>query len=120
MHGLDVKKTTMIMKRGLYEWIVMPFGLKNATIIFQRTINKVVEDDLNKMVKVFVDDVNIDSKDWESHSLHIDRILEKLVVAKLHLNLDKCYFASVELLLLEHLITRGGCTFSFCKVKAIM
>jgi hypothetical protein len=34
----DVKKSTFITKYGLYDWIVMPFGMKNATIIFIHTM----------------------------------------------------------------------------------
>ncbi len=40
----DMKKTIILTKLGFYEWNVMPFGLKNATNIFSRTMAKVFKD----------------------------------------------------------------------------
>ncbi len=55
----NMKKTTVIIKLGLYEWNVIPFGLKNTTNIFLTTMAKVFKDWNNQFLKVFVDDVNI-------------------------------------------------------------
>jgi hypothetical protein len=57
----DVKKITMITKSGLNEWNVMPFGLKNTTNTFSRTMDDIFKEWTNQFVKVFVDDVNIHS-----------------------------------------------------------
>ena len=86
MHETDIKKTPIITKRGLYEWTVMSFGLKNAATTFQRIINQVLEEDLNEMCKVFVDDVNIHTQEWKDHLRHIERMLQKLHRAQLRLN----------------------------------
>ncbi len=58
----DVKKTALITKTGLYDWTVMPFGLKNATITFTRTMSEVFKDLGSKFLKVFVDDLNVHSE----------------------------------------------------------
>lgn len=63
----DVKKTALITKTGLYDWMVMPFGLKNATSTFTRTMSEVFKDLGAKFLKVFVDDLNIHSGNWEEH-----------------------------------------------------
>jgi putative transposase len=55
----DVKKIALITKTGLYDWTVMPFGLKNATSTFTRTISEVFKDLGRKFLKVFVDDFNV-------------------------------------------------------------
>jgi putative transposase len=55
----DVKKTALITKTGLYDWTVMPFGLKNATSTFTRIMLEVFKDLSSKFLKVFVDDLNV-------------------------------------------------------------
>ncbi len=54
-----INKIVVITKLRLYEWSVMPFGLKNATSVFSQTMAKVFKDWINEFLKVFVDDVNI-------------------------------------------------------------
>jgi hypothetical protein len=63
----DVRKTALITKIGLYDWTVMPFGLKNATNTFTRTMSSVFKELGDKFLKVFMDDLNVHSKNWENH-----------------------------------------------------
>jgi hypothetical protein len=63
----DIKKTTVITKLGIYELNIMPFGLKNATNAFSRTMAKVFKHWNNQFLKVFVDDVNIHNMNWIDH-----------------------------------------------------
>jgi hypothetical protein len=58
----DMKKTTLVTKIGLYDWTVMPFGLKNATNTFTRTMSLVFKELGDKFLKVFVDDLNVHSE----------------------------------------------------------
>jgi hypothetical protein len=60
----DMEKTALVTKSSLFEWTVMPFGLKNATSTFTRTMTKVFKDLGNSFLKVFVDDLNVHSKEW--------------------------------------------------------
>ncbi len=60
----DVKKIVTITKWDLYEWNVMPFGLKNATTTFSRTMVDIFKKWINQFLKVFVDNVNILDVDW--------------------------------------------------------
>jgi hypothetical protein len=53
----------MITKSKLFEWNVMPFGLKNATSIFSYTMAKVFKGWINQFLNIFVDDVNIHNSD---------------------------------------------------------
>jgi hypothetical protein len=66
----DVKKTSLITKIGLYEWLVMPFGFKNATSTFSRTMITIFFEWLQQFLEVFVDDLNIHNVSWEPHLDH--------------------------------------------------
>jgi hypothetical protein len=58
----DMKKTALVTKTRLYDWTVMPFGLKNATSTFTRTMSLVFKELGDKLLKVFVDDLNVHSE----------------------------------------------------------
>jgi hypothetical protein len=73
----DMKKTTVITKTRLYDWTVMPFGLKNATSTFTKTMLEVFELG-EKFLKVFVDDLNVHSESWEEHLQHLSTVFFKL------------------------------------------
>ncbi len=62
MASENIKKTVLITKTGLYDWTVMPFGLKNATSTFTRTMSEVFKDLGSKFLKIFVDDLNVHSE----------------------------------------------------------
>jgi hypothetical protein len=53
----DISKTTLIIKYGLYEFMVMSFGLMNASAYFMYLMNSVFMDYLDKFVVVFIDDI---------------------------------------------------------------
>jgi hypothetical protein len=90
----DIKKTTLITKTGLYDWTIMPFGLKNATNTFTKTMSTIFNELGDKFVKIFVDDLNIHSENWEEHLQHLDAVLFKLIKVNLKLNPSKCSFAT--------------------------
>jgi putative transposase len=60
----DMGKTALVTKSGLFEWTVMPFGLKNATSTFTRTMTEVFKDVGSSFLKIFVDDHNVHSGEW--------------------------------------------------------
>jgi hypothetical protein len=61
----------------------MPFGLKNATSTFKRTMSEVFKELGSRFLKVFVDDLNVHSESWGEHLQHLDAVLCKLSVATL-------------------------------------
>ncbi len=82
----DMKKTALVTKTGLYDWTVMPFGLKNATSTFTRTMSLVFKELGGEFLKVFVDDLNVHSEVWEDHLRHLEVVLAKLREVNLKLN----------------------------------
>jgi hypothetical protein len=104
----NVKKTALITKTGLYDWTVMPFGLKNATSTFTRTMSLVFKELGDKFLKVFVDDLNVQSECWEDHLRHLDAVLSKLREVNLKLNPGKCCFTAKSITFLGHVVSCEG------------
>lgn len=75
MHPSDIYKTTFRTHSGLYEWVVLPFGLSNAPATFQNLMN---DSYLRKFILVFFDDILIYTKTWVDHIRCIDITLTLL------------------------------------------
>ena len=58
----DHDKTTFITEKGIYGWLRMPFGLRNAPAIFQRLINTVFEPQLGRNMEAYIDDMIVKSR----------------------------------------------------------
>ena len=63
---------------GLYEYLVMSFGLTNALAYFMYLMNLVFMPELNKFMVVFIDDILIYSKNEIDHAEHLRVILSRL------------------------------------------
>jgi hypothetical protein len=85
----DMSKTMLITKSRLYDWTVMPFGLKNATSTFTWTMTEVFKDLGDTFLKVFVDDLNVHSEKWQDHLQHLGAVLSRLKEVNLKLNPSK-------------------------------
>src|SRR3954452_17113353 len=89
MSEKDKEKTAFICSEGLYEFNVMPFGLRNAPGTFQRLMDKVLKDYISDFVEVYVDDIMIYSRSLEDHMNHIEKVLERLRKYNLVIKLKK-------------------------------
>jgi hypothetical protein len=67
----DIPKTAFTMRYGLYEYLVMSFGLTNAPAHFMYLMNSVFMPELDKLVVVFIDDIFIYSRSIEKHEEHL-------------------------------------------------
>ena len=59
MHDEDIEKNAFDTQFGAFEWVVMPFGLCNAPLTFQRVVYDVLRDHLGILVRVYIDDILI-------------------------------------------------------------
>ena len=90
---------------GLYQYKVMPFGMKNSPATFQRLINQVIAG--IDGCEAYIDDIICFSDDWEKHLKIIYTLFERLSSARLTINLSKCEFACATLIYLGHVVGQG-------------
>jgi hypothetical protein len=88
----DIPKTTFSTRYGLYEYLVMSFGLTKALAYFIYLMNSVFMQELNKFVVVFIDNILIYSKNPENHEKHLHVILQRLRDHHLYAKFSKCEF----------------------------
>ena len=114
----DDIKTAVTTPFGLYEYVFMPFGLRNAAQSFQRFINRVMSD--LDFIFVYLDDILIFSSTPEEHEKHLRIVLERLKESGLRLNLSKCELGKSEIVFLSHLVNHEGSKPCAEKVEAIL
>lgn len=102
----SIAKTAIITPFGLWEFLRMPFGLKNAGQSFQRLMDGVLRD--VPFAYVYLDDILISSKSPEDHHEHLRKVLQLLSSNGLIINKAKCIFGVAELDFLGHRISAEG------------
>ncbi|WVZ70579.1 hypothetical protein U9M48_019234 [Paspalum notatum var. saurae] len=88
----DIPKTAFSTRYGLYEYLVMSFGLTNAPAFFMYMMNLVFMNELDMFVVVFIDDILIYSKGEKEHEEHLRIVLARLREHKLYDKFSKCAF----------------------------
>jgi hypothetical protein len=77
---------------GLYEWIVMTFGLKNVGATYQRAMNYIFHELIGKIVEIYIDDVVVKSKSYKEHLADLQKMLQSTRKHGLKMNPNKCAF----------------------------
>jgi hypothetical protein len=113
-------KTAFSTRYGLYEFLVMSFGLTNAPAYFMYLMNFVFMPELDKFVVVFIDDILVYLKNEEEHADHLHVVLQRLREHHLYAKLSKCDFWLKEIKFLGHTISQEGIAVDPDKVQEVM
>lgn len=113
----DVPKTAVITPIGLFEYLYMPYGLKNAGSTFQRYIDTIFVN--TPGVITYIDDILVASDSDEQHTVDLDRALSILNQHNLRLNINKCEFFKTRLTFLGYEISPEGIRPPQDRIKAI-
>ena len=116
----DEGKTAFRTQWGLYEFLVMHFGLCNAPATFQRLVNNALREYIDVFCIVYLDDILIYSKDVAEHEKHVKLVFRALRDHHMKISLDKCHFAVKRVKFCGHIITTEGFEMDLDKVKAVL
>jgi hypothetical protein len=116
----DIPKTPFSTRYGLYEYLVMSFGLTNAPAYFMYLMNLVFMPELDKFVVVFIDDILVYSKNEAEHAKQLHTVLQRLRDHRLYAKLSNCEFWLKEIKFLGHTISEGGIVVDPDKVQEVM
>ena len=117
VHPADVCKTAVITPFGLFEFVRMPFGLKNAAQAFQCLMDTVCSS--FDFIFVYLDNILVASVDMDTHLQHLRLLFDRLLQHGLVINVAKCQFGCNEIDFLGHRINHNGILPLPDKVEAI-
>ena len=113
----DIPKTAITTPFGLFEFLRMPFGLRNAAQTFQRFIDEVLRG--LHFCYAYIDDLLIASTSPEEHKQHLRMVLERLQKHGIVINPSKCVFGADHLEFLGHYVDQNGIRPLDHKVKVV-
>ena len=101
-----MRETAIITPFGLFEFLCMPFGLRNAGQTFQRMMDQVLQG--LDFCFCYLDDVLVASATPEEHVQHLEQTLQRLEQHGLVLNGEKCVLGVSEVEYLGHVVSASG------------
>jgi hypothetical protein len=106
MAAQDIAKTAIITPFGLFKYLFMPFGLRNAAQTFQRFMDSILKH--LPFVFCYLDDIIIASNSLEEHMEHLRQIFTILQENSLQINPAKCVFTATAVEFLRHRVDQDG------------
>lgn len=111
------KISAFVTPDGLYQYTVLPFGMRNAPAVFQRLMSAVTTG--LEGVSVYLDDLVVHSSSWPQHLATLKALFQRLSDAKLTVNLIKSEFGHARIIFLGHVVGGGIVAPVAAKVEAI-
>jgi hypothetical protein len=115
----DEENTTFIMVDGLFCYVSVPYGLKNALPTFVRAMHKTFGDLIRDLVEVYVDDIIVKVKSSASLLDNLALVFDRLRLTRIKLNPDKCVFGVTVGKLLGFLVSCRGIEANPEKIRTI-
>ena len=115
----DEYLTAFRTRFGLYEYLVMPFGLANAPSSFQNYINDTLRGYLDEFCTAYIDDILIFSRSLEEHQEHVRKVLTRLLDAGLQIDIKKCEFHVQSVKFLGLVLSTDGIRMDPTKLEVI-
>ncbi|XP_031756161.1 uncharacterized protein LOC116410219 [Xenopus tropicalis] len=113
------ERSAFVTPFGLFEFKVMPFGMKNAPATFQRVVNGLLEG-MEQFALAYLDDIAVFSHTWKDHLSHLSQVLGKIKTAGLTIKPGKCQIGMTEVQYLGHRVGGGTLRPDTGKVDSIM
>ncbi|MBW0562310.1 hypothetical protein O181_102025 [Austropuccinia psidii MF-1] len=115
------KLLRIIVHCGIFEYLRIPFGIKNATSHYQRMMNTIFPEELSEgWLIIYIDYIILFSKTWDSHLSRLERVLQKIVQVNMKTSLKKCHFAYSELKAPGHVVSGLSLGIDKSKVAAVL
>jgi hypothetical protein len=102
----DRKKMAFHGSNKLWDWLVMPFQVKNALVFFQRIMDQVLEGE--NFLKSYINDVLVHSKGLLQHLAHPKELFKRLRKVNMKIHPKKCEFVVTSVVYLGHIILPNG------------
>ena len=102
----DIQKTAFVCHQGKFEFLRMPFGVRNAPAIFQELMQKFFRG-CREFCSSCMNNLVIYSASWEEHKVHICKVLQCLKEAGLTADPAKCHWSGTKMEFLAHLVGEG-------------
>ena len=116
----DRHKTAFITKYGLFEYLVMPFGLCNAPSTFQRCVELIFRGIQWKYLLVYLDDIIVIASNFKENLDRLEEVFKRLLEAGLKMKPSKCELIKTEVLFLGHVVSPEGIKPNPKIVEAVM
>lgn len=119
IHPSDIEKLAFTTDSGLFEWTVLPFGVKTGPSIFNRTIRRVLNKYKIDFARHYFDDIIIFSSTFEEHLQHLTQLFHLCEQENIKLKLSKCKFAQNRIKFLGYEIFEGTITPANANIETI-
>jgi Reverse transcriptase (RNA-dependent DNA polymerase) len=115
----SIPMTAFVTPHGLFQWKVIPFGLRNVPSTFERLVKRILRGG-ESFTGSYLDDIIIFSYSWSEHLWHIQQVLNRIRSAGLMIKQSKCVFANAEVEFLGHKLGLGKVEPQYKTVQALI